>query len=107
MEAKKDSIRYIVEEGRRLAEAIRNSKKPDDIKALRDQIEKYSDFVCEEIGEPDELDGEKYSELSFLIYEAAETKARHLYYEYEYPENVGNEDLEEFIKMLDFIENNK
>ena len=94
-----EKVKEVVENGHSIAEKIKNASSVSDIDALSEEIEKYCDFVNENFGIIDDF-GEKTCELSFMLYMAAEEKARQIEY---YPDKneAGNEDILDFEKMLE------
>ena len=96
-------IEKVINDGHLIANKIRNASSISDINDLSDEIEKYYSFVNENVGEVDELseNEELYSQLSFYLSMAIETKERHLAYPHEEIKDYGNEDVDTFEEYLD------
>lgn len=97
---KEDLIEEAIKNGHEIADKIRSASTVEEVDALDDEIEKYSDFVDENFGVYDDI-GEKNCELSMMLFMAAEEKARYLEYHQDKPQKIGDESVKDFEEMLD------
>lgn len=100
---KQEIVEKTIEDGHLLATKIREANSIEEIKKLKEEIEQFSDFANNNFGETDDFaeDDEPYSDLSFYLTMAIETKERHLDYSHENAINYGNEGVDTFEEYLD------
>jgi len=103
MKSNEELVKKALREGHEIADEISKAKSDLDLDKLSDKIEEFYDFVNENFGSVDEFDenSEKYSDLSFYLSMAIETKSRHLAYPHDEIEDYGNEGVHDFEYYLD------
>lgn len=99
---REEKIIKAIHDGRDIADKILKVNTMMALQSLIPEIETYSDFVNQEFGDLDELEGplEKYSELTFYCYMALEEKTDHLKYYAEHPEEIS-QGVSDFLNYLD------
>jgi len=95
-----EKIEKIIKDGHLIANKIKAAQSVSEINDLDGEIKKFSSFVDENFGTSVDYEDEKSSDLTAMIYMAAEEKARQLEY-YPSENHAGNEDVLDFESMLD------
>lgn len=98
-----DLITETIRDGHLVADKIRKADSISALNNLSEEVEKYCQFVNDNLGEVDEFSEtqETYCELSFYLKMAVEGKERHLLYCHDESKDFGNEDVDTFEEFLD------
>lgn len=87
-------------DGHIIADKIKTAKTISEIDDIDEEIKEFSDFVDKNFGTPVDFEEKSSSDLTSMLYMAAEEKARQLEY-YPSENSAGNEDVLDFEEMLD------
>ena len=97
-------INKVIEDGHEIIDKMRPISKISELKKLEPIIDKYTDFVNENFGEPLDFSDEKDCSLTTSLYVALDWKRKSLYPEnldFEPPQVLAKDFMDGFIKELD------
>ena len=97
-------INKVIEDGHAIIDKMRLISNLSELEELEPIIDKYTDFVDENFGEPSDLDDEKECSLTTSLYVALDWKRKSLYPEnlnYEPTQILTKDFMDGFIKELD------
>ena len=97
-------INKVIEDGHEIIEKMRPISKLSEFKKLALIIDKYTDFVNENFGEPSDFSDGKWCSLMTSLYVALDWKRKSLYPEnldYEPTQNLVKDFMDGFIDELD------
>lgn len=99
---REEKIKKVIRDSHNIADKILKANTMIALQSLIPEIKTYSDFVNQEFGDLDELEGplEKYSELTFYCHMALEEKTDHLEYYAERPKEIS-QGVSDFLNYLD------
>ena len=97
-------INKVIEDGHEIIDKMRPISKISELKKLEPIIDKYTDFVNENFGEPLDFSDEKDCSLTTSLYVALDWKRKSLYPEnldFEPTQVLAKDFMDGFIKELD------
>lgn len=97
-------INKVIEDGHEIIDKMRPISKLSELKKLELIIDKYTDFVNENFGEPSDFSDGKWCSLMTSLYVALDWKRKSLYPEnldYEPTQNLVKDFMDGFIDELD------
>ena len=97
-------INKVIEDGHEIIDRMRPISKISELKKLEPIIDKYTDFVNENFGEPSDFSDGKWCSLMTSLYVALDWKRNSLYPEnsdYEPTQNLAKQFMDGFIDELD------
>lgn len=97
-------INKVIEDGHEIIDKMRPISKLSELKKLEPIIDKYTDFVNENFGEPSDFSDGKWCSLMTSLYVALDWKRKSLYPEnldYEPTQNLVKDFMDGFIDELD------
>ena len=97
-------ISKVIEDGHEIIDRMRPISKISELKKLEPIIDKYTDFVNENFGEPSDVSDGKWCSLMTSLYVALDWKRNSLYPEnldYEPTQNLAKQFMDGFIDELD------
>lgn len=97
-------INKVIEDGHEIIDRMRPISKISELKKLEPIIDKYTDFVNENFGEPSDFSDGKWCSLMTSLYVALDWKRKSLYPEnlnYKPTQNLAKEFMDGFIDELD------
>ena len=98
---KSNAVELVIKQGENLANKINLAKTTTQLDILYTEVENYTNFINNEFGIIDDFSekNEKYCELSFYAYMAANEKSDNLEYYNAHPEETAS-GVEDFLKYL-------
>ena len=97
----------VIKQGENLANKINLAKTTTQLDILYEEVENYTNFINNEFGIIDDFSekNEKYCELSFYAYMAANEKSDNLEYYNAHPEETasGVEDFLDYLKSMKWL----
>ena len=97
-------INKVIEDGHEIIDRMRPISKISELKKLEPIIDKYTDFVNENFGEPSDFSDGKWCSLMTSLYVALDWKRKSLYPEnldYRPTQNLAKQFMDGFIDELD------
>lgn len=97
-------INKVIEDGHEIIDRMRPISKISELKKLEPIIDKYTDFVNENFGEPSDFSDGKWCSLMTSLYVALDWKRKSLYHEnldYRPTQNLAKQFMDGFIDELD------
>ena len=97
-------INKVIEDGHEIIDRMRPISSLSELEELVPDIDRYTDFVNENFGEPSDVDDEKECSLTMSLYVALDWKRKSLYPEnldFEPTQVLAKDFMDSFIKELD------
>ena len=97
-------VNKVIEDGHEIIDRMRPISKISELKKLEPIIDKYTDFVNENFGEPSDFSDGKWCSLMTSLYVALDWKRKSLYPEnldFEPTQNLAKQFMDGFIDELD------
>ena len=97
-------INKVIEDGHEIIDKMRHISNLSELEELVPDIDRYTDFVNENFGEPSDFSDEKWCSLMTSLYVALDWKRKSLYpknLNYKPTQNLAKEFMDGFIDELD------
>ena len=97
-----EKIKKVINDGYIIANKITTAKSDEELNALSDEVDIYTNFVDTEFGNIEEFSdiAEKYNDLTFYCNMAIKEKSDHMKYYVQHP-NEANSGVLDFLEFLD------